>query len=124
MKQLTFRPKHLSFNEKMEAIELKLDMIREAGYRCEVCGHEFHGQQEAQLSHIIAKHLNHIKKYSYEAIFHRLNMKVTDANCNSKVMINVSKKEYVKEHLLPIYEDLALQGYDVTDATDRLLRNE
>ena len=124
MKQLTFRPKHLSFSEKMAAIELKLEMIRAARYRCEVCGHEFHSNSEAQLSHIIAKHLNNIQKYGYEAIYHELNMKVTDANCNSKVMINVSKKEYVKAHMLPIYEDLASQGYDVGDATDRLLRNE
>lgn len=126
MKQLTFKVKSLTRREKDRIIDLKYKMLKENNYRCYSCGDTIRHLTDSEMSHVVPKWGNNIIKYGYEAIHHPDNIRITckKQKCNSKVMLNVSRKEALKPHFLPIYEDLAKQGYDVTDATDRLLRGE
>lgn len=112
--KLTHKVKQLSFTEKMDAIEYKIRLCATKGNRCEYCG-ELLPSDKLQLAHIVPRHKNFIEKYSYEAINHRFNFKVTCSLCNSKAMNEVAKSDYARtEHFKPIIEDLKSQGYNTS----------
>jgi hypothetical protein len=111
MKELTMYVKRLTPQEKMDIMDIKLDRIRAVNYRCEVCNIQLEpGNQH--MSHIVPKWENNVEKYSYEAIHHHDNIKITCSNCNSSVMI--SGENAIKKHFVRIYLDLIDQGYDLS----------
>jgi len=74
------------------------------------------------MSHIVSKAKHNVEKYSYEAIHHQDNIKITCSNCNSSVMI--SGERAIKEHFKPIYEDLENQGYNGTKVKRKIYGNK
>lgn len=112
--KLTHKVKQLSTSEKMDALEDKIRLCISKGNRCEYCG-ELLPSNKLQLAHIVPKHKNFIERYSYEAINHKLNFKVTCSLCNSKAMNEVAKSDHARaEHFKPIIEDLEQQGYNTS----------
>jgi len=109
MKELTMHVKKLKPREKMDIMDIKLERIRSVNYRCEECNDYLEAGNQ-HMAHIVSKAKHNIENYSYEAIHHHLNIKITDSKCNSSVMISGSNA--IKEHFTPIYEDLTNQGFD------------
>ena len=120
MKELTIHVKQLTPREKIDIMDIKLDMIRAVNYRCEVCNMQLEAGNQ-HMSHIVSKAKHNVEKYSYEAIHHQDNIKITCSNCNSSVMISGDRA--IKEHFKPIYEDLIDQGSDCTEVMKRVYGN-
>lgn len=111
--KLTYKNKNLTNDEKRAIEDRKREMIIDQGGCCYSCPSEFVGQIRPEMSHILNKSKANIELFGYEVIHHRLNMHICCSKCNSGIMINRSKKVLVGQHLIPIKEDLKLQGYDV-----------
>lgn len=77
----------MTAKQKLEANELKQEMVRKAHCRCQICGCPV-TFFTAQLSHRIPKSKEYIKLYGRAVIFHPLNMPVCCADCNSKVLLD------------------------------------
>ncbi|MGB3465491.1 MAG: hypothetical protein WBA74_09475, partial [Cyclobacteriaceae bacterium] len=67
----------MTFDEKMQAIEQKQQMIREQGGRCFYCGELFSNNCLPQFAHKLVKSKANIKKYGKEVIHHKLNGVIT-----------------------------------------------
>ena len=106
---LTYKSKKLSYDDKRAIEQLKYDMTVEQGCRCYVCRESFGMDVLSQMAHRISKAERHIKKYGYEVIHHRFNIRITCADCNSSVMINSSKTLLVDKLIKRIHEDLGIK---------------
>jgi len=91
--KLTRHNKKLSFYEKERITEMKYKMIQESNYCCSVCGNKFNGANMPQIAHCINKGKQTYKKYGYEIINHRFNLRITCDKCNSSVMIDPESEE-------------------------------
>lgn len=74
--------------QKLQAEELRRNIIIEQGNKCFVCGKGFSFNNLPQISHRIPKYKRYIDKYGAEVIHHRLNLRACCDVCNVKVSIN------------------------------------
>lgn len=109
LEDLTYINKKLSYEEKEDIESQKRQMINYAGGCCEVCHKPFNFNIFPQMAHIVIK--GNVKIFGAEVIHHPYNIKITCSKCNSGVIINTSKRQLLREHLEPIYQDLGVEDY-------------
>ena len=85
--ELTYKNKKLSSDDMEKIGKLKYDMIKGQNFCCSECGKPLNSDNLPQMAHRISKAKRHIKKYGYEVIHHRFNLRITCADCNSSVSI-------------------------------------
>jgi len=75
--------------EKEDIREMRLEIFRQRGWICEVCGKHLLDQGSTpQLAHKIPKTKYNLVMYGKEIIHHRLNLvAVCSLKCNSSVLI-------------------------------------
>ena len=99
--KLTYKEKKLSVMEKAKAIQQKGLIIVEQGYKCAVCGKYFDNSNIPEIAHRISKSKNNYKKYGYEVINHRMNLRATcSGNCNDAVSINPATRPLEAQDLV------------------------
>lgn len=75
--------------------ELKLQILRTAGNRCEVCGAPI-GPHNTQLAHRIPQSNANLKKYGPEIVHHRYNLAATcSLECNGKVIVHGAEEDHL-----------------------------
>ena len=95
---------NISRQQKEDAEQLKEDMIIECTAHCFWCKKQF-APSFLHMAHRISKAGRHIKKYRYEVIHHKFNIRITCSDCNSYVLLNpntIEGEELIKRIELDI----------------------
>lgn len=74
-------------SKKIDAMDQKIEIGISSGWQCFNCGKHLR-LSESQLAHRIPKAKRYLEAYGAEVIHHRLNMKLSCADCNSYALLD------------------------------------
>ena len=97
----------MTLREHMDAIEQKVMMLNQRGWKCEVCGKPL-TLDGCQIAHRLPQTKYNLKTYGKHIMHHQKNLAcVCSLKCNSAVLLNRSTHPVESEILLEaILEDI------------------